>query len=113
MIDELRLIGMRIKRERHKRDWTLIDLADRTGISKSHISLIERGHCDLSLGNFIRLSKAFDIPPESLLNNKDTINDKLNDNIVYAFSGFNLDETQAILDILNVIKMRLGKRRSL
>ncbi|MBA7638759.1 hypothetical protein ES703_46415 [subsurface metagenome] len=60
-------LGQTIKRFRVERNWAQNDLAKRSGLVRSHISLIERGKVlNPSAEIFLKLARAFDIRPEEL-----------------------------------------------
>lgn len=60
-------IARRIRLERDARDWSLADLATRSGVSKAAISKIERGEISPSAVTLVRLSGAFDLTLAGLL----------------------------------------------
>ena len=60
-------LGKRIKQERTTRGWTQAILAEKAGISDSHLSAIERGKTDCSVKNLVKISNAFRIPSDALL----------------------------------------------
>ncbi|MBC5768324.1 helix-turn-helix domain-containing protein [Ramlibacter albus] len=47
-------LGARIKEARQRRNLRQVDLAERTGLSRSSIEAIERGSADTSIGSFVR-----------------------------------------------------------
>ena len=60
-------LGQRIKREREARDWTQAELAVRADMSTTHISSIERGNSNFSVGYLVMLTNAFGITPNTIL----------------------------------------------
>lgn len=54
----LRRIGLAIRDRRQTHRLTLGDLAERTGLSLSFLSRVERGHAQTSVGNLIRIAEA-------------------------------------------------------
>lgn len=64
-------VSIRVRRERAARDWTLSDLADRAGVSKTMISKIERGEVSPTAALLGRLSAAFGLTLSSLLSEAD------------------------------------------
>jgi transcriptional regulator with XRE-family HTH domain len=60
--------GRRIRMLREDNGWTLADLTDKTGISKSTLSKLENGQTNLSLTNLIKLSEGLQIPITTLTN---------------------------------------------
>jgi transcriptional regulator with XRE-family HTH domain len=63
----LDLVGPRLKSIRKDRGVTLIDLAERTGISKSTLSRLENGHRRPSLELLLPLAQAYRVPLDDLV----------------------------------------------
>lgn len=63
----LRAVGSRVRGERRRSGLSLRDLATRSGLSSSFLSLVERGECSLSLTSLFAISEALDITPHDLL----------------------------------------------
>ena len=55
-------IAQHIRLERDARNWSLADLAERSGVAKASISKIERGEMSPSAGLLVRLAAAADQP---------------------------------------------------
>jgi transcriptional regulator with XRE-family HTH domain len=53
-------IGIYIKTQRQSRNWSMDELARRSGVSKTHISNTENRHSDPSLHILQLIAKAFD-----------------------------------------------------
>ena len=60
-------LGTRIQTERQKRNWTIQELADRSGISRAMISKIERIEASPTAVTISRLGVAFGLSMSSLL----------------------------------------------
>ena len=60
-------IAQHIRLERDARNWSLADLAERSGVAKASISKIERGEMSPSAGLLVRLAAAFDLTLAGLL----------------------------------------------
>ena len=60
-------ISQHIRLEREARNWSLADLAARSGVAKASISKIERGEMSPSAGLLVRLAAAFDLTLAGLL----------------------------------------------
>ena len=68
IVDEFeRHLARRIKTERDMRNWSLADLAERSGISKAMISKIERGEASPTAALLGRLSGAFGLTLSTLM----------------------------------------------
>lgn len=60
-------LAARVQQERKRRNWTIQDLADRSGISRAMISKIERCECSPTAVILSRLSGAFGLSMSELL----------------------------------------------
>jgi transcriptional regulator with XRE-family HTH domain len=60
-------IARRIRLERDARNWSLAELAEKSGVAKASISKIERGEMSASAGILARLATAFDLTLAGLL----------------------------------------------
>ena len=60
-------IGRAIKLCRSQKGWTLRDLAKRTGIAVSHLSMIERNQRDASMTAMQVIARAFGMPLNVLI----------------------------------------------
>ena len=60
-------IGRAVKLCRSQKRWTLRDLAKRTGIAVSHLSMIERNQRDASMSAMQALANAFGMPLNVLI----------------------------------------------
>ena len=67
-------LGGKIRAERHKRRLTLEALSERTGLSKSLISQVERGHTEPSITTLKKISAAFGFSVVKLFANNDNGN---------------------------------------
>ena len=61
------MVGKNIKKFRTTKQMTQDELADRSGLSNSHISNIENGWTKVSLDAFLRIANALDVTPNELL----------------------------------------------
>src|SRR5258708_34854381 len=60
-------IARRIRLERDARNWSMAELAEKSGVDKASISKIERGEMSPSAGILARLAAAFDLTLAGLL----------------------------------------------
>ena len=60
-------LARQIRLERETRNWSLADLAERSGVAKASISKIERGEMSPSAVLLLRLATAFDLTLAGLL----------------------------------------------
>lgn len=65
--DATNRLAARIRLEREARNWSLADLAERSGVAKATISRIERGDASPTAGILVRLAAAYDLTLASLM----------------------------------------------
>ena len=59
--------GVNVRAARIARGWTQEDLAHKTGLASVQVSRIERGKREVRLTTLMRLSVAFELTPNDLL----------------------------------------------
>ena len=59
--------GEMVRELRELKNWSQLDLADRTGISQTNISAIENGRIDIGKQRAITLAKALDVHPAAIM----------------------------------------------
>jgi transcriptional regulator with XRE-family HTH domain len=62
-------LGVVLRAERERRGYTLADVAEQTGLSRSFLSLVEGGKSDISLGRLHRILTFYDISFPHLFDN--------------------------------------------
>jgi transcriptional regulator with XRE-family HTH domain len=68
LLDEMEAgIAQQVRLEREARNWSLAELAERSGVAKASISKIERGEVSPSAVILLRLATAFDLTLAGLL----------------------------------------------
>ena len=70
-------LSARLKLERERRDWSLAELAERSGVSKAMISRIERNEASPTAALLGRLSGAFGLTLSTLLGRLDETGERL------------------------------------
>jgi transcriptional regulator with XRE-family HTH domain len=75
--DTVAAIGSRIRDLRSEKSMTLKQLAERTGVSPSMLSLVERGKTSPSIGTLVAISYALGIHMSDLLVNDDSPSEEL------------------------------------
>ena len=81
-------IGNRIRFYRLQKEWTLLELSNKSGISLQQIGHLERGERSFSLDSLIRIANALELPADELLV----------DNLVATNSKRDGDEYYILLD---------------
>jgi transcriptional regulator with XRE-family HTH domain len=61
------LLGQTLRRIRTEQGLKMEEVAERTGISRSFIALVEAGKSDISIGRLLRLADLFDVPLTDLV----------------------------------------------
>lgn len=84
-------------------DLTQKDLAEKLGISKSHLSEIESGKKTPTLNMLERYSEIFDIPVSSIMFFSENLNSDINTEKIRTFVS------SKILAIMNFISERSGR----
>jgi transcriptional regulator with XRE-family HTH domain len=67
----LKAFGARFRAIRRSKDVTQDDLAERTGIARSHLSAMEHGTVNPSLGTLWRIARALDVHVADLLDDRE------------------------------------------
>ncbi len=60
-------IGDRVRELRAKREWSMHDLAARSNVTASEISMVEAGSVDPKTGTLLKLAKALDCSDQWLI----------------------------------------------
>jgi len=70
MDDLNKQFGKRIRILREKRGFSQEELADSSGLHRSHMGQIERGEIDVTLRTLVRLAQGLRVPVSRLLTNR-------------------------------------------
>ena len=60
-------LGQRLRELREESGLALHEVADQTGVSKSFLSLVEKGQSDLSVNRFMRICEFYGVKPSTFL----------------------------------------------
>lgn len=58
--------GARVRQRRHARGWSLEQLGEHSGLHYTYVGVVERGECNVTLYNAVRLAAALDVNPAEL-----------------------------------------------
>lgn len=103
-------IGQRIRKIRKARNLTQDELAEKVGISTTHMSHIETGNTKLSLPVFISLASALDIRTDELLHEGRQVDRSAAvEGINQILEGCSTQQIKILEDIIKAAKMSLDK----
>lgn len=105
-------IGQNIRKYRKAYDYTQEELAEKVGISVTHLSHIETGNTKLSLPVFITLAEILQVHTDELLHEiTNTKLDYTREEILSILDGCTSEELHIIKDIILTTKTALNKYR--
>ena len=103
-------IGQRIRKLRKAYNLSQEQLAERVGISTTHMSHIETGNTKLSLTVFVDIAKALSVQTDELLYDSPQINrTRLKQEINDLLDTCNTQELYIIIDMMHATKLSLDK----
>ncbi len=102
-------LGARVKRLRESRGWTQANLAEHCGISDSHISSIERGFTECSVGKLVQLANTFRVPADALVYDEIYASDIRYKRINDIAADCSSQELKVLADSMEAIKGSLRK----
>lgn len=104
------LIGQRIRKFRKAHSFSQETLAEKVGISTTHMSHIETGNTKLSLSVLVKLSLILEVSTDEILfEQPNTNNSILIDKIVDILEKCTSQELSILLDIIQATKISLSK----
>lgn len=103
-------IGQRIRKYRKAHSLSQEDLAEKIGISTTHMSHIETGNTKLSLAVLAKLSSVLEVNTDDILfGHPQSSNSAMMDHIFSLLEGCDSQELAVMLDILQTTKISLAK----
>ena len=103
-------IGQRIRRIRKARGLSQEELAEKIGISTTHMSHIETGNTKLSLPVFVDLADALEVRADELLHDSTSADRSVSvDAILHLLDSCTTREIKILEDILRAAKIALDK----
>lgn len=106
------LIGMKIRKFRNEKGFTLEELSFKSGLNAAHLGQIERGLRNPTIDTLERICSALEINFLDLINNcedipvKSTDPDNIRRKIDAQLSSMTLDEQKDILRIIRIFRRR-------
>lgn len=103
-------IGQRIRKYRKAYSLSQEQLADKVGISPTHMSHIETGNTKLSLPVLVKISKALSVQTDELLFDKPQVNKTiLTEEIINILNSCSPRDMYILIDVMKAIKISLNK----
>lgn len=102
-------VGEKIKELRKKNNLKLEELAEKTGLSISYISLIERGLKNPSLKALEKIAKAFKLPPSYFLSENE---DESIETFLRTKTLLDEEERRMIIQLIKSLEKRKNVRKS-
>ena len=104
------LIGQRIRKYRKAHQLSQDSLAEKVGISTTHMSHIETGNTKLSLPVLVKLAEILGVHTDDLLfDNPPTAKVTATDEIIVTLDGCSPQQTQILRDIIVAAKASFDK----
>ena len=105
-------IGQRIRRYRKACGLSQEALAQKVGISVTHMSHIETGNTKLSLPVLAKIAEELSVGTDALLNDAPkTDKAKLSAEVQEILDSFEIDELPVAVEVLRALRDSLAKRR--
>lgn len=108
---DLSEVGSRIKKARKSKGISQVELADKLGISVSHISNIENGKKNVGLDIFIDITDALDISADWLLNGTSDSSALIPEQAIQLFADCTESEIQTLLNVAREVKHSLRNQK--
>lgn len=103
-------IGQRIRKFRKAYNLSQEELADKVGISTTHMSHIETGNTKLSLPVFVDIAKALSVSTDELLYDIPELNKTpIKQELSTILDSCSLQDAYIITDIIKTVKTSLDK----
>ena len=103
-------IGQRIRKYRKAYSLSQEQLADKVGISPTHMSHIETGNTKLSLPVLVKISKALSVQTDELLFDNPQVNKTiLTEEIINILNSCSPRDMYILIDVMKAIKISLNK----
>lgn len=105
-------IGQRIRKFRKAYNLSQEQLAEKVGISTTHMSHIETGNTKLSLPVFVDIADALSVQTDELLHDASQINKtKIKQEINTILDSCSPHDIRILMDVMNAVKIALDKYR--
>lgn len=102
-------IGQRIRKYRKAQNLSQEEIAEKIGISVTHMSHIETGNTKLSLPVFVEIAKILQVQTDDLLNDGHNGRRMATDELVEILDSCSAQQVRVITDIAKAIKISIDK----
>ena len=104
------IIGQRIRKFRKAHSFSQEELAEKIGISTTHMSHIETGNTKLSLAVLVKIALALEVNTDDILFDQNIVNkSSLTDQIMKVLESCTPQELVIIYDIIKATQVSLAK----
>ncbi len=103
-------IGQRVRAFRRAQDFSQEELAERAGISVTHMSHIETGNTKLSLPVFLRLAQALGVRADDLLREAPAGQPKELEELEEILAGCDQEQRRIILEVARATRAAPTRR---
>ena len=100
-------IGQKIRKYRKARGLSQEALAEKVGISVTHMSHIETGNTKLSLSVFVDIARALDVQTDDLISNECSGRNIAEKELAEILNSCNTNQIRIILDVIKATKISL------
>lgn len=105
-------IGQRIRKYRKAHGFSQEELAEKVGISTTHMSHIETGNTKLSLPVLVDLASVLEVRTDDLLNTSGESPFSAAEEISALLEGCSDRQSKALIDIVKAVKLSIDKHLS-
>lgn len=103
-------IGQKIRKFRKIQGLSQEELAEKIGISTTHMSHIETGNTKLSLSVFVDIANALNIQTDDLLNDRDIVRtDRANKELSEILETCTSEQLNVIADVVKAVVISIDK----
>lgn len=103
-------IGQKIRKFRKAQGLSQEELAEKIGISVTHMSHIETGNTKLSLPVFVDIANALDVQTDDLLNDRDLLSStKANGELAELLEKCTTEQLNVITDVIKAMLVSINK----
>jgi XRE family aerobic/anaerobic benzoate catabolism transcriptional regulator len=107
-----RLIGQRVRRLRGRRDWTVRQLAERSGLSPRFVTDLEAGRANIAVGRLARVAEVLEAPLEQIVRRESPATGGARASIDTMLEGLTEEQVEEARQVL-VLHLRAARPRAI